>query len=356
MSLKAKKNSKTNIIDFIMKKKGMKQADIAESLGVSSAQISKWKRGEEIPQRRNKALIEMADLFGDDPEWCLLTKTQENAEAWIAFFYEYHRYHMDVDLCYLLCDNSDIYVPFILKLFNKIGIEIPDAAPDPDVYNEDGECCERNFSRLVCEYIESFSALVNWTVENIEGEDDVEDDIYEEIMNIEHHIINFAIANVDREILEELEVDFDKMEEIVNQARKNIIDSIKHIVKIRIHNNRPVMADYYNLLNDHPYKLDDDCFSKRRLNNETVETLLPLFERTVITHIKLQTELLEELHLKLDFLLKPEDRERLSKKLKQTPPSMNEILNEEMKESKKAEGSKEVSESKETGESEKIEE
>ena len=53
----------TNIIDYIIKNKGLRQKDIAENLNVSKAQVSKWKSGEHIPHERREELLSIAETL-----------------------------------------------------------------------------------------------------------------------------------------------------------------------------------------------------------------------------------------------------------------------------------------------------
>jgi transcriptional regulator with XRE-family HTH domain len=310
MSSESKKTGKINIIDFIIKKKKMKQTDIAKELGVSRAQISKWKSGEDIPIKRMKSLSEMAGLFGDDFEWCLLVKTPENAESWIRFFSGYHDGYLDVTPCHLLSDAPEIYVPPILLLFDKVGIKIPEIAPrlygEGDEGDEEDEGEDVDFRDLVHQYLESYAALINYNRQNI-GELSDNDDVFENVLGIEYYIGDYALENVGRGILDKLGADHSIVAKVVSEARKNISKLIKEIVEIQIKNNRPIMKDYYNLLKNDPYDLADEELAgiyKGLTVDSSIESLLPLFERTVLGHVKLQTKLLEELHDKLDLLLK----------------------------------------------------
>ena len=195
--------SKTNIIDIIISKTGMKQMDIAKKLGVSRAQVSKWKSGEDIPDNRREALNEMAGLFGDDTEWCLLTKTPENAENWIDFFVDYHEGCLEVDPCSNISDYPESWVPTILALFNKVGIKIPEIAPN--LYTEDTDSDDFDYSEessfyvLVKQYLESFAALINWYDDHILDIDiSILDDVH---YDFEAYIVDFALIHVDKDIL-----------------------------------------------------------------------------------------------------------------------------------------------------------
>lgn len=331
-------SSKTNIIDIITAKTGMKQMDIAKKLGVSGAQVSKWRKGEDIPDGRRKALNEMAGLFGNNTEWSLLTKTPENAKNWIHFFHAYHEDYIEVDGCARLFDDPEVCVPPMLILFDKIGIKIPEIAPDP--YAEEMEEDDDFFS-LIKEYLESYAALINWCDINLSVLSDADDiDIFESTLDIGYDIIDFAITYVDKDILKSLGADFSIVAKTVYKSKKSIYNTIKGIVKILVQENKPIMKDYFALINEHPHDLDDEKmvnFVRESGEGSTIKSMLPLFERTVLEHTEFQTALLQELHLKIDLLLKPGDRGRLFKVCKHTPPVRNDLLVQEAADSFKKE-------------------
>jgi transcriptional regulator with XRE-family HTH domain len=326
-------SSKNNIIDVITAKIGLKQLEIAEKIGVSRAQVSKWRSGEDIPPNRRKALNEMAGLFGDDVEWSLLTKTPENAENWIKYFSEYHDSYLDVDPCSNLSDSPEIWVPSMLTLFDKIGIKIPETAPDTDSEDtEDTEGTEdtQDFETLVREYLESYAALINYYNANICMLSDIDDDILEDSFEIESCILDFAITHVDKDNLDKLGADYSKVTSTAAEARDNISRIIRKIVSIMVSKNIPIMTDYFDLINKQPYDLDDEqMFSS--IGDNTINSMLPLYERTVLEQNKLLVQLLTELHIKIDMLIKPEDREKLSSILEYTPPLRNKHILEDSK-------------------------
>jgi transcriptional regulator with XRE-family HTH domain len=75
----------TNIIEYIIKNKKIKQNEIAKKLGVTTGQISKWKQGEYISSERRLELNKLADLFSDNPDWIDISKTKRNAESWFKY-------------------------------------------------------------------------------------------------------------------------------------------------------------------------------------------------------------------------------------------------------------------------------
>jgi len=308
-----------NIIDVITTKTNLKQMDIAKKLEVSRSQISKWKSGEDIPYERRQALNEMAGLFGDDTEWALLTKNPENAEDWINYFTE-HQDFLDVDICRTLTDEAEVWVPQMLILFNLIGIKIPENArnTDMDIEEEEKEGISK-FSQLMTQYLESYSALMNWYDWNFLSIDDENGEIFESTLDLQSYIVDYALRYVDEKSLTDLGADLSKVSKKTKDARKEMSKLIEEIVSIMLLNNIPIMKDYFDLINKEPYDLDDDSmFSSIR--RATIESCLPLFERTVLNQNTELLKILGELHLKVDMLLKPEDKEKLSKILEVTNP------------------------------------
>jgi transcriptional regulator with XRE-family HTH domain len=83
----------TNIVNYIIKNKKLTQSQIAEKLSVSQVAVSKWKRGENIPDEREVELLQIADLywkitdnepeiFTIDSKWNILIQSEENQEDW----------------------------------------------------------------------------------------------------------------------------------------------------------------------------------------------------------------------------------------------------------------------------------
>lgn len=336
-------SKKINIIDAVIAKTGMKQMNIANTLGVSRAQISKWKSGEDIPHNRKRALAKLAGMFDiDNIEWSLLAKTPENAENWIKYFSEIHEWGIDVYSCSNLTDEPENFVPSMLVLFNEVGVKIPELAPVPKEESDtdgngldDDENDKSNefeeFESLVRSYLESYAALINWYNSNIFSIEDENMVIFDKVTELKYCITDFAIINVDKDILFSLGADLSKVKDKAQGARKEIVRIIRSITEEMLNNNMPIMKDYFDIINKEPYDLDDEeMFDSidRSAGEITIESYLPLFERTVLQHIKFNTEVLGELHLKIDMLLSSEDRKKLSKILKHTRPLDNELLND----------------------------
>jgi transcriptional regulator with XRE-family HTH domain len=320
MSPSKSKNAST-LIDVVLKKTGLKQMDIAKKLGVSRAQISKWKSGEDIPDDRRTVLNEMAGLFGDDTEWALLTKTPENAESWIKFFEDRHENCLDVDPCEIFADESEFRVPEMLLMFNSIGIKIPEKAPDIDS-DEDYEGTD--FDSLITNYLESFSALTRWYEINISSINN--DEVFEDTLDLAHYITEYALKYVDQDILTKLGADLSIVAKTVTETKKEMTDTIEDIIDTMLNSNAPIMTDYFDLINKAPYVLDDEQMMSSIARGSSIESRLPLFERTVLNQNVLLLELLTELHVKIDTLIKPEDKEKLSRVLEHTPPLNNKHL------------------------------
>ena len=119
-----------NIIEYIIANTDYRQKDLAAKLGVSGAQISKWKSGEFIPPDRAEVLRKLAGLFTNQIAWNELVKTKENASAWHAYLYELNK---EADHpAYTLTDEPTFHTPSILLEMVDAGIPIPSCPPTID--------------------------------------------------------------------------------------------------------------------------------------------------------------------------------------------------------------------------------
>ena len=84
----------TNIIDYLTTEKGFKQQDIAERMGVSTAQVSKWKSQKSFSRKREAELMNLAGLWwetkrkgGNSSSFAIMVGSEQNQNAWINNFF-----------------------------------------------------------------------------------------------------------------------------------------------------------------------------------------------------------------------------------------------------------------------------
>ena len=70
-----------NIIDHILKKKGIAQKELAKLLEVSPSQISKWKQGEKVSTAQEEKLFKLGGVIDGDLDWTeIVSGNQKNAK------------------------------------------------------------------------------------------------------------------------------------------------------------------------------------------------------------------------------------------------------------------------------------
>lgn len=73
----------SSLVELALAAQGCSQKELAIQLGVSPAQISKWKKGEHISFDMSNKLSELAGLNDLDPDFVLLAGSKEDAKKWI---------------------------------------------------------------------------------------------------------------------------------------------------------------------------------------------------------------------------------------------------------------------------------
>ena len=73
----------SSLIKLALSAQGCSQKELALRLGVSPAQISKWKKGEYISFEMSDKLGELAGLDDLDPDFVLLAGSKEDAKKWV---------------------------------------------------------------------------------------------------------------------------------------------------------------------------------------------------------------------------------------------------------------------------------
>ena len=123
------------LIELALKTLSCNQKGLAQKLGVSSTQITKWKKGEYMSSEMENKLRAMLNLSQIDyPDFILLTGSEEQAKKWeklIVFLAEqavendetgYEPYQL-TDTPKLLCANT-------MQVLNDMGVIIPQVFPE----------------------------------------------------------------------------------------------------------------------------------------------------------------------------------------------------------------------------------
>lgn len=150
--------STTSLITLALARQGCSQKELALLLGVSPAQISKWKNGEHISMDMNKKLVELAGIGSHDPDFVLLAGSVRDAEKWALLLRYladmavqqaetgYHTYRLEEE------GEADLLNWHTFHVLQQMGVEIPKPFPPElefDYQDSDAldECLDDMFSQ-----------------------------------------------------------------------------------------------------------------------------------------------------------------------------------------------------------------
>ena len=141
-----------NIIDYIIENKKLNQGAIGSALGISQAQISKWKSGDKIPNNRELELIELAELKDScdefklfdtktaDSSWAILTMKYCDGNDWIEYLttliYK-NQIHSIRENDILAGDELTSWIKNFLLMLNDADVELPRAPEQANSKNTD---------------------------------------------------------------------------------------------------------------------------------------------------------------------------------------------------------------------------
>ncbi len=287
-----------NLIDHIVQNSGVKQTDIANRLGVSRAQVSKWKAGEQIPTARLKELCELAGLFGDDPQWALLVGTEERGSSWIEFF-KYLNEIAENGPCWELDEMPEFMTPIMMKGFQELGANVPSAPPvkDADGYYDfesfDGELAA--FSELVSDFIASYAPYVHWHNKYLS---DLSDDYFDECSEIENAYFDIALSWTIPAIAKAAGIAQSALENVSRKAQIDLKESVAKLCRALARDGRVPTYDYFVVTRFGPNQLDD-ILSGLVSNEDSIEEFLPIGEQLILAELRNTNRFLRDVAEKL---------------------------------------------------------
>ena len=253
-----------NLVQHILETNNLKQKDLAAMLKVSAAQVSKWKKGEDIPYSRLEELRQLAQL-PDNYELIRLAGGEESVEFWKVlirdailpgleqgldgFFYEYE-------------DEVEPNLERLLQLFERLGIEGPYHAPrEIGFVDEESEVAYTNekLMDLTTEILNNLSMLEYWFSNFIcmRNHCDYDDLILEIEVAIEAELLDVTLLHLDQENFDFLNKEILKE---LNLKTKRTVSKLlgEYHMQLAI-KNLPFFTDLYRLLKQVPETLDDEA-------------------------------------------------------------------------------------------------
>ena len=286
----------TNIIEYIIKNKKIKQKVIAKKLGVTTGQISKWKQGEYISAERRLELNKLAGLFSDNPDWVNISKTKRNAESWFKYInqlsdnanFEIHEFQ----------DNQEILIPSIFIRLSQLGVKIPKKA----ISINDSEW--KNFGNSLLNLLKCYSIILKWNSRHFLDISN-EKSVLKTINEINDESLDIALCGlikIHRSVLGINEnLFFEHIQNTISRVKKLIQKLLR---KMNLYNIL-ITEDFFLVINESPdwlavkLSLDD--------KEDNINNYLPYAERKKIEASQYETQLLESLHQKVNNLLKSQD-------------------------------------------------
>jgi len=286
---------KYNLIEYILIKKKLRQTDLAALLKVSRAQISKWKSGEHIPHNRERQLMDMAGLFGIDPEWAIFAESEENSVKWM----EYTRSLYDEELIEYpmprpISDESELYVPQIIFLLIELGFDVPKEPPIGDIESDENVS---KFTSLMCELLDSFAIYADWCDQNLTF---YEDNLFEPCMEVYSYLLDMSVGYIDDSLIKSLGINPIVLSSHSHKAEMKVRSLLSSICETMVENGMPLMDDYFILVNEAPRVLEDILLFDGVYKNKNIECYYTQFERNLLAEVSKTNMLLEKIYENLE--------------------------------------------------------
>lgn len=150
--------STTSLITLALAHQGCSQKELALRLGVSPAQISKWKNGEYISMDMRTKLVVLADIGSNHPDFVLLAGSVRDAEKWALLLRYladmaaqqaetgYHTYRLEEK------EEADLLYWHTFYVLQQMGVEIPNPFPPALEFDyQDSDALDECLDDMFCQ-------------------------------------------------------------------------------------------------------------------------------------------------------------------------------------------------------------
>ncbi len=312
-----------NLIEYLLKEKGIKQKQIAEDLGVSAAQVSKWKKGEPIPYEREEQLKLKYDIYSDYVSFLDLTKTKGNAEQWISYI-SYLNELTECESSDFISDDPDIFIPAFIDTLLRAGFILEKCPPDISGLRTDEEQLENYeepiYESVILEILNDIGMLEYWVGLYVMNDAYEHDELLGSASWIEDLIPEVAIM-AESESLDSEILDKHIYQTFQIDKSKEVNRYIDQYCRGRLKINLQLEVDYYELIDRDPFWLYEEYTMFKPYRGNRMDQYLSYGEDRILEAVKPLTELLIELHYKVDTLLSDKDKRLLNQHLELTKPA-----------------------------------
>lgn len=305
------KRSRENLIEYITTRKIYSQADLARELGVSRAQITKWKNGEYLPSERQTQLLKLAGLFDTvSAEWAMFAGSEKNADAWYSYFFAiWEDMEWGDSLRDLSADAPEIYFWHVLDELLALGADIPQTAPS-SIWECEEDCERTALASCLFAVIETWGQLYDWmdhVFEFTDVDQTAECELFELTEDLRWIASGIAIEEVDQELLSAIGCEQPQVQLHVEKSRKDAARRLAELCSIRIKHGLPITSDYFQLLTLPAIDLGEASWFSPEVDSrhagEAIKAFLPYGERVLLTHQEYQAIALQSIESKLDLLV-----------------------------------------------------
>ena len=299
------------LVNLALKNLHCSQKDLAETLGVSAGQISKWKKHGEYMSGEITEKLNQICKIGDLPaELILKFGSVENATKWDELF----RYLADLavvegeasyDCCWLIDFDEWDMSSHICDLLDELGVVFPQEAPEVPNYDDDDDAdnfFEDSHVKIVNAIFESFISVNDFLHAYFEELSNC-DNTLEDYMELDVCLLNLAACKVDLD--PEIAQNFTSFKLKWERWYEDKISEIKHKA---VQSNEPLREELMKLVTKTAGQLSHEAereflgFNKGQLHPDIYMHELLQGMRTI--HQVLPA-ILEKLNIKLsekDFL------------------------------------------------------
>jgi transcriptional regulator with XRE-family HTH domain len=285
-----------NIVDQITKAQNLTQKELANRLGVSPTQITKWKQGETISKLQLEKFKEEFGLFGDNPKFSLLMGNDSNkAKAWYDLFEYFYDEIDDFEV------DGKIFVEFFLLTLSELDVTLPD---DPHIIdNEKDE--DSLWSEFLSIHSFDYQKRINWAYSYMCPDESLDDNnftLFTLYQDIYHSAGEVALSKISPEIITKLGASENKFQDFIRKTERETMSRISELCENIFNKGVPLRKDYYRFVMDDPEELDEDVYFDFDMGY-TADNFISLSERKILASLVELNERVKSLEEKIEFSL-----------------------------------------------------
>lgn len=298
-----------NIVEYVSKKTGMNQTKIAEKLGVTRSQVSKWKSGDDIPHEREEAMkkwVGIPSLLS--MEWFNLSDKVEDIESWIELLRHINEYKsVSSDL---IRDEAEYASYYIFKTLQDVGCQVPESPLTLEEFDQLEEQSQLPpFFRLLDLYVSELCIMEKWLLLNLkypyEWNDDLDEklDISIDVSWIEDSRFGLALRPISEDLWSACGVDLNDVRIAIREDFITASKRIKSVCQALENHKVPIKSDLYEFIRSNGEELldEDDIYDSPF--GGTVWDHASITEKQLLEKLYETQEMIAETNIKMNSLL-----------------------------------------------------